>query len=66
MFIVYIAFGVASGLIAAIVALFSGTSLLMAFVAYALAGIAGMVAGLIWASVPKQWRTAKHSAAQRG
>lgn len=64
MFIVYIAFGVASGLIAATVTLLSGASFFMAFLAYALAGLGGMLAGLIWAGVPKN-NTAKHTVTQR-
>lgn len=65
MFIVYIAFGIASGLIAVTVALLSGASMGMAFLAYVLAGIAGMVAGLIWANMPNQLRTQKQPATQR-
>ena len=65
MFIVYIAFGITSGLIAATVALFSGTGFLMALAAYVLAGMAGMIAGLIWTSIPKQGRTAKQIVTQR-
>ena len=66
MFIVYIAFGIASGLIAATVALLAGSTFFMAFVAYVLAGLAGMVAGLVWTLVPKPRRTTKHAATQRG
>ncbi|MFA8441754.1 hypothetical protein [Yoonia sp.] len=65
MFIVYIAFGMASGLIALIVSLLSGGTLLAAFGAYVLAGMVGMFAGLVWASIPKKGRSAKHAAAQR-
>ncbi len=66
MFIVYIAFGMASGLIALTVALLSGVGLLAAFGAYVLAGMVGMVAGLVWTSAPKPARATKHTAAQRG
>ena len=65
MIVVYIAFGTISGLIAAAVALLSGFSILTAFAAYALAGIAGMIAGLAWAGSPKPSNTAKHPATQR-
>lgn len=65
MFVVYIAFGIISGLVAATIALLSGFGIFTAFIAYALAGIAGMVVGLIWASVPKQNVAAKHPATQR-
>ena len=65
MFIAYIAFGIISGLIAAIVAVFSGAGLLAAFVAYSLAGMIGIVGRLIWARVPKQGHGSKHGVAQR-
>ena len=66
MFIAYIVFGIASGLIAAVVVLLSGAGLLMAFLAYSLAGMAGIIGGLVWASVPKLTGETKHAAAQRG
>ncbi len=65
MFIAYIAFGITSGLIAAIVAVLSGAGLFAAFLAYSLAGMIGIVGGLIWASVPKQGRETIHVDAQR-
>jgi hypothetical protein len=65
MFIGYIAFGIASGLIAAIVALFSGAGFLTAFFAYILAGIIGVVAGSVWAIAPKYSKSAKQPLTHR-
>jgi len=65
MFILYIALGIVSGVIAAIVVLISGGGLLKVVVAYALAGLAGMLAGLIWANLPTSGRTAKQATPQR-
>ncbi len=46
MFIAYIALGIASGFIAAIVTLLAGSGFLMAFMAYVLVGMAGMAIGV--------------------
>ncbi len=66
MFILYIAFGIVAGLVAGAVTLLSGASFLMAILAYVLAGIFGMMAGLIWSNLPKQTKPAKQPATQRG
>jgi hypothetical protein len=65
MFIAYIAFGITSGLIAAIVAVLSGAGPLAAFFAYSAAGLIGIIGGLVWARVPKQGLEIRNSAAQR-
>lgn len=54
MFIVYIAFGFVSGLIAASVMLMSGSGFLTALIAYGIAGILGMGASLWWSFAPRQ------------
>lgn len=65
MFILYIIFGIATGLVAAIVALLAGASFLTAFFAYALAGMVGMSLGLVWALSPKENKVAKQAVTQR-
>ncbi|MCK0093962.1 hypothetical protein MWU60_00145 [Yoonia sp. F2084L] len=54
MFIVYIAFGFVSGIIAAAAMLMSGSGFFAAFVAYVLAGVVGMGASLWWSFAPRQ------------
>lgn len=48
MVIVYLALGIASGLIAATVALLTGSGLLLAMIAYLLAGVFGIIIGVTW------------------
>lgn len=66
MFIVYIGFGVVAGIIAALFTWFSGGSLFMAVIAYVLAGIAGMLASILWEMAPRSTSTVKQTATRRG
>lgn len=65
MFIVYIAFGIASGLFAAFVTLMSGSGILMALAAYFIAGVAGMVFAICWSLVPQRTTIGKTPLTQR-
>jgi uncharacterized membrane protein YeaQ/YmgE (transglycosylase-associated protein family) len=65
MFIVYIILGIASGIVAATVALLSGAGVLLAILAYIIGGIVGVVAGALWSIAPQQNRAEKQTAAQR-
>ncbi len=66
MIIVYIAYGIVSGMVAASTALWVGAGLFSAFVAYIIAGIVGMTAGLVLVAAPKQIRPLKQPLTQRG
>ncbi|MDX8353117.1 hypothetical protein [Cognatiyoonia sp. IB215182] len=65
MFIVAIAFGILSGVIAAAAALFAGYGLLTAFVVYVVAGIVGTVLTAVYSLIPKQSHTTKAGVTQR-
>ncbi|MEL6838762.1 MAG: hypothetical protein AAFP85_05685 [Pseudomonadota bacterium] len=65
MFIVSITFGILSGIIAAAAALLSGSGVITALIVYVVAGIAGMIATIIWNLIPKQTRTTKAVVTQR-
>lgn len=52
MFIAYIALGIATGIVAAITTLLTGSGVGMAFAAYVLGGMAGISAGVLWALLP--------------
>ena len=66
MFIVYIAFGILSGIIAAAAALLSGSGSLTALIVYVVAGAVGMVFTAIWTLIPKENHTAKSAVTQQG
>lgn len=65
MFLVSIAFGILAGIIAAAIALLSGSGLLTAFIIYIAAGIAGAVITAVWIVIPKQSNSAKSAVTQR-
>ncbi len=65
MIIVYIAFGIASGMIAASVALWTGAGLFSAFVAYIIAGMVGMAAGVVLVTAPQQSKPVKQALTHR-
>ena len=65
MFIVYIVFGVAAGLIAATVTFVSGAGYLAVLFAYVLVGMFGMLGGLVWANSPNFSKPFKHALTQR-
>ncbi len=65
MFIAYIALGIASGFIAAIVTLLAGSGFLMAFTAYVLVGMAGMAIGVLWMLYPQRTAQTKRPIPQR-
>lgn len=64
MFIAYIALGIATGVIAAITMLLTGSGVGMAFAAYVLGGMAGVGAGVLWALLPTGGAT-PHQVPQR-
>lgn len=65
MIIVYIAFGIASGMVAATVTLWAGAGLFPAVVAYIIAGMAGMMTGAILVTAPEQAKPVKQALTQR-
>lgn len=65
MFIVSIAFGILSGIIAAIAALLSGSGFTTALVIYVVAGMVGTIFMVVWNMIPKQSHRAKGVVTQR-
>ena len=65
MFIVYIAFGIASGIVAATMTLLAGSGLFMAFLAYIVGGLAGVTASLLWMLFPLRGGPAQQPVTQR-
>ncbi len=63
--IAYILPGIVSGILAAIVAFLSGAGLLLAFVAYVVGGMVGMVTAIVWMLSPPKPAQSKHSVTQR-
>lgn len=66
MVIMYLGFGIISGLLASVIALLSGAGIFLAFIAYVLAGIAGMLAGVLCSTMPRQARAVAQSVTRRG
>lgn len=66
MIIAYLAAGFISGMTAAIVALFAGSGLLVALVAYVLGGLTGVIAFACWRVwAPRKARAKPQSVTQR-
>jgi len=65
MTIAYIVPGTLSGFFAALVALVSGSGLLLAFVAYVIGGMLGMTAVILWMLSSPRVTRSKHAATKR-
>lgn len=66
MFLAYIAFGIITGLIAAIVTLASGAGIAMSIAAYAVGGLTGMVFAVLWMLLPERVKSPKKTIPLQG
>ncbi len=66
MLLMYITCGIGTGLISATTAFLFGADLTMTALAYALGGLIGMAAGLVWSCLPRQTCSLEQPKTERG